>query len=104
LRAGDIGSISAWLPSRRSTAHHRGAAVITRFGQVRSGNAIGVKGTYLWIGIRLGCWAVAVSCGVILVSPLPVETETTGGRKQKCNDHHRGEGAGLWSTGPRRGR
>ncbi|SLA18983.1 Uncharacterised protein [Mycobacteroides abscessus subsp. abscessus] len=37
LRAGLIGSIRAWLPSRRSTAHHIGAAVITLSGQVRSG-------------------------------------------------------------------
>ena len=29
LRSGVIGSISAWLPSRRSTAHQRGAAVVT---------------------------------------------------------------------------
>ena len=32
LRAGLIGSISAWLPSRRSTAHHSGAVVIRLFG------------------------------------------------------------------------
>ena len=37
LRAGLIGSISAWLPSRRSTAHHSGALVATLSGQVRSG-------------------------------------------------------------------
>src|SRR5437763_357930 len=36
LRAGLIGSISAWLPSRRSTAHHMGARSTTRSGQVRS--------------------------------------------------------------------
>ena len=41
LRAGDIGSISAWLPSRRSTAHHCGARVITLSGQVRSGSETG---------------------------------------------------------------
>ena len=44
LRSGVIGSISAWLPSRRSTAHQRGAAVVTVSGHVRSGRAIGVKG------------------------------------------------------------
>ena len=41
LRSGSIGSISAWLPSRRSTLHHRGARVITRRGHVRSGSGIG---------------------------------------------------------------
>ena len=44
LRPGVIGSISAWLPSRRSTAHHCGALVITLVGQVRSGRSIGVNG------------------------------------------------------------
>src|SRR5664279_1444664 len=36
LRSGLIGSISAWLPSRRSTAHHIGAVSTTLSGQVRS--------------------------------------------------------------------
>src|SRR5262245_32998427 len=36
LRAGLIGSIRAWLPSRRSTAHHIGARSTTRSGQMRS--------------------------------------------------------------------
>src|SRR6187200_1953944 len=36
LRAGLIGSIRAWLPSRRSTAHHIGARSTTLSGQVRS--------------------------------------------------------------------
>jgi hypothetical protein len=39
-----MGSISAWLPSRRSTLHHRGAWVITVLGHVRSGSGIGVNG------------------------------------------------------------
>ena len=33
LRAGLIGSIRAWLPSRRSTAHHSGARSMTLSGQ-----------------------------------------------------------------------
>ena len=37
LRAGSIGSMSAWLPSRRSTEHHSGAFVMRWSGQVRSG-------------------------------------------------------------------
>ena len=44
LRSVSIGSISAWLPSRRSTLHHRGALVITLLGHVRSGSGIGVNG------------------------------------------------------------
>ena len=46
FRCGVMGSISAWLPSRRSTAHQRGAFVITALGQVRSGRSMGVKGWY----------------------------------------------------------
>ena len=48
LRAGLIGSISAWLPSRRSTAHHSGAEVIRLSGQVRSASATG--STSSWNG------------------------------------------------------
>jgi len=41
LRAGLIGSISAWLPSRRSVESQRGAAVTVLPGQVRSGRRTG---------------------------------------------------------------
>ena len=41
LRAGLIGSISAWLPSRRSVDSQRGAAVMVFPGQVRSGRRPG---------------------------------------------------------------
>ena len=44
FRSGSMGSIRAWLPSRRSTLHQRGAWVITRDGHVRSGSRIGVNG------------------------------------------------------------
>src|SRR4051812_50210804 len=44
LRSASIGSMSAWLPSRRSTLHHCGVAVVTRPGQVRSGRSIGGEG------------------------------------------------------------
>ncbi len=47
LRAGSIGSISAWLPSRRSTLHHRGARVIRLDGHVRSSSGGGTNGRYL---------------------------------------------------------
>jgi hypothetical protein len=57
LRAGLIGSISAWLPSRRSTAHHIGARLSTRSGQVRSGSRIGSTSSandrYRFIGIAV---------------------------------------------------
>ena len=54
LRAGSIGSISAWLPSRRSTEHQRGAFVSFLSGHVRSGSSRGTNGRYLSKGIRLG--------------------------------------------------
>jgi hypothetical protein len=44
LRAGVIGSISAWLPSRRSVESQRGAFVIFFVGQVRSGTSTGTNG------------------------------------------------------------
>src|ERR1700754_4739534 len=47
-----MGSISAWLPSRRSTLHHMGGAVITRPGHVRSAMSMGLKGRYLSEGVR----------------------------------------------------
>src|SRR5215211_5416647 len=60
LRAGLIGSIRAWLPSRRSTAHHIGARVTTRSGQVRSGSRIGstssANGRYRRTAIEVPRW------------------------------------------------
>ncbi len=56
LRVGDIGSISAWLPSRRSVDSQRGAFVMTLAGQVRSGRSTGLNGVYRWHGMPLGCW------------------------------------------------
>lgn len=41
LRSTPIGSISAWLPSRRSTEHQIGALVSTCEGQRRSGRLTG---------------------------------------------------------------
>ena len=43
LRTGVMGSMRAWLPSRRSVDSQRGGAVMTADGQVRSGRSIGVK-------------------------------------------------------------
>ena len=45
-----IGSISAWLPSRRSTLHQTGGWVSTASGQVRSFRRTGAKGRYLLAG------------------------------------------------------
>jgi len=50
LRSGSIGSISAWLPSRRSVLSHSGAFVICASGQRRSGRAMGAKARYLVCG------------------------------------------------------
>ena len=54
LRTGSIGSMSAWLPSRRSTAHHRGAFVSLRSGHVRSGSSSGTNAWYFSNGICFG--------------------------------------------------
>src|SRR5690242_11359004 len=60
LRAGLIGSISAWLPSRRSTAHHIGAVVMALSGHVRSGRRMGstssAKLRYRLTGIEEARW------------------------------------------------
>ena len=45
-----IGTASAWLPSRKSTLHQRGAAVRTRLGHCRSGKATGGNGRYFFDG------------------------------------------------------
>ena len=57
LRSESIGSISAWLPSRRSTAHQIGGLVMTLDGHCRLGRSMGLKGTYFSpaVGI-MGFW------------------------------------------------
>src|SRR3954470_20086542 len=47
LRLGSMGSMRAWLPSRRSTAHHMGAWSWRLSGQVRSRRSSGTYGWYL---------------------------------------------------------
>ena len=44
LRAAFIGSMSAWLPSRRSVDSQRGAAVMVRLGHCRSGRSTAGNG------------------------------------------------------------
>src|SRR5919112_4048967 len=60
LRAGLIGSIRAWLPSRRSTAHQSGARSTTLSGQVRSASVTdstsAAKGRYRLTGIDVVRW------------------------------------------------
>src|SRR5436190_24339960 len=60
LRAGLIGSIRAWLPSRRSTAHHIGARSTILSGQVRSASVTGstssAKLRYRPTGIDVPRW------------------------------------------------
>lgn len=65
LRSGLIGSMRAWLPSRRSTAHQRGACVMVFVGHVRSGRSTGSTdwyGAYLWMGSPEGCWRFCMRC------------------------------------------
>ncbi len=67
LRGVFIGSISAWLPSRRSVDSHRGALVMTRDGHCRSGSATGGNGRYRWHGIPEGVWAKLLMTGSLRV-------------------------------------
>jgi hypothetical protein len=46
LRSMSMGSISAWLPSRRSTLHQTGGLVMTASGQVRSVSARGESAVF----------------------------------------------------------
>src|SRR4051794_19960734 len=76
LRVGDIGSMSAWLPSRRSVDSQRGASVITACGHVRSGRSIGGKARDRWNGIGEGAWWFAVR--------LLVMVSLRGWRREVC--------------------
>src|SRR6476646_4720263 len=51
FRCTSMGSMSAWLPSRRSTLHHTGAAVMAASGQRLSGRSTGGKALYFRVGI-----------------------------------------------------
>ncbi len=51
LRSESMGSMRAWLPSRRSTLAQRGALVNWRSGQVRSASTSGTCERYLLHGI-----------------------------------------------------
>src|SRR5699024_4950438 len=91
LRAGLIGSINAWLPSRRSTAHHIGARLMTRSGQLRSGTRMGstssANGRYRPMGIADPRWAfqagwpaLGAPAGLVMVRlDLNASAESAGG-------------------------
>src|ERR1035437_561870 len=68
LRAGSMGSMRAWLPSRRSTEHQIGAFQISRLGHSRSARRVGRgrKGTYFSTGIFLGLAGTGGILGVLL--------------------------------------
>src|SRR5215467_7798662 len=70
FRSGSIGSMRAWLPSRRSTEHQRGALTSFLSGQVRSGSSSGMKGRYLAKAIFLGVTVAGGSASARLRSPL----------------------------------
>src|ERR1019366_9682051 len=54
LRAAFIGSIRAWLPSRRSVDSHRGAVLMVRDAHCRSGRSMAGKGRERWQGMPEG--------------------------------------------------
>ena len=90
LRTGSIGSISAWLPSRRSTEHHSGALSMMRSGQVRSWSTIGTYGRYLSKGIGSGGGGCGWHRGL-----LAGRTDGCGGAK---NEEAPGRGGGGGRT------
>src|SRR6478735_1338022 len=86
LRSEFIGSMRAWLPSLRSTAHQRGACSMRFVGHVRSGSWKGIcswNGTYFWNGIPDVCWgwiiAALSSSAFRSVSGRTRETPRRGG-------------------------
>ena len=98
LRAGSIGSISAWLPSRRSTEHHSGAFSIRLLGQVRSGSSSGSgrNGRYFSKGIFFGVTGSGELLPVVSRSRGWVDWAGAVAGKQAC--HHRGWAAPMWDA------
>ena len=78
LRSASIGSINAWLPSRRSTLHQTGGRVMTWFGQVRSANATGAKGRYFCDGILIMTGLARRDCQIRQVFPAGSGTANVG--------------------------
>jgi hypothetical protein len=91
LRSGDIGSIRAWLPSRRSTAHQRGAAATCRVGHWRSGRSTANcfwYGAYRSKGIALGR---CVAKGPLTVDMWLLQEESEA-RRRRASTPRRGAG------------
>ena len=74
LRAASIGSISAWLPSRRSTLHHWGGRVMTVSGQVRRSSGMGAKALYLSRGSLNICRFLCRQGDGLVRAPVPAGT------------------------------
>src|SRR5688500_2746272 len=85
LRTGSIGSIRAWLPSRRSTEHQRGAFSIRLFGHVRSSSTRGRNGRYFSKGIFLGF----VGCGAITRVPSVGSRQTKNPLPRRAGGYRR---------------
>src|SRR3977135_990546 len=104
LRSESIGAISAWLPSRRSTAHQIGGLVMTLLGHCRSEIGIGLKGTYFSpaVGI-MGFWGDMERLLAPRTAKRPyakpaLETEgaaATGGRMRRTTSDPQGPGQGA---------
>src|SRR5438045_787948 len=73
-----MGSIRAWLPSRRSTLHQIGGVVIARLGHVRSAISMGVNGRYLAAGVgNMG--AILWQATLALAAAKPIRRLAAGG-------------------------
>ena len=98
LRTGSIGSISAWLPSRRSTEHHRGALSMTRSGQVRSVRTSGICGRYLPNGIGFGVTGCGGMVGLLAGSRCDGRRAWPGRKMKNPPAGRRGAGERAGST------
>ena len=114
LRAGLIGSMRAWLPSRRSVDSHRGAVVMLLPGQVRSGQAhraergvpLAGHATRLLPDTAVGFLARHLIMGYVRLDRVLLGSH---GKIRSCADRAAASGhantprRGWTSNGPRRG-
>ena len=96
LRAGSIGSISAWLPSRRSTEHHSGACSmrLLRPRPVGSASGSGRNGRYFSNGMRFG---VTGSGGIVAFLSAVVGGCGSGNRKTPCRRQEVADERRMWA-------
>ncbi|MNQ53353.1 hypothetical protein D3C85_673910 [compost metagenome] len=66
--AASIGSISDWLPSRRSELHQIGTSVMVFDGQVRSGRSMAGKARYLRDGSFSMLMGQSLFCGPVVAA------------------------------------